>query len=382
MIYFDFTAPYQYNNILLNYKEFYQYKGRQRQGRRIKTRQGIKGSSQEMTKAVALLSGGLDSTLAVKMIIDQGIEVHALNFTSSFCTCSSGAREKGGCRSESKRVAEQFGIPLKVLTKGLDYIEIVRNPKHGYGKGINPCLDCRIYMYIQAKEYMEEIGASFIVTGEVLGQRPMSQRKDAMSIVERESGLEGLIVRPLCALQLEPTIPEKTGLVDRNKFLDVLGRSRKPQMELAEELNISDYPCPSGGCLLTDKIFSKKVRDLLVNKQDVTKKDLVLLKTGRHFRHMGNKVIIGRDETDNIRLASFVQPGDTFIEPVGFAGPVALICGAGGEEMHEFAGGLIIRYAGAKADGSRTLKAVCDGQSVEFEAASAPEELIDGARVC
>ncbi len=335
-----------------------------------------------MTKAVALLSGGLDSTLAVKMIIDQGIEVHALNFTSSFCTCSAGSREKGGCRSESRRVAEQFGIPLKVLAKGLDYIEIVRNPKHGYGKGINPCVDCRVYMFIQAKEYMLEIGASFIITGEVLGQRPMSQRRDSMSLIERESGLEGLIVRPLCALQLEPTIPEKTGLVDRSKLLDVLGRSRKPQMELASELDINDYPCPSGGCLLTDKIFSKKVRDLLVNKKDVTKKDLVLLKTGRHFRHQGVKVIIGRDEAENKLLASFVQAGDTFVEPVGFAGPVALICGGGGAEMLDFAGGLIVRYAGAKAEGRRTLKAVRDGQAMEFDAESAPEELIDGARVC
>ncbi|MDP2689892.1 MAG: hypothetical protein Q8P48_07240, partial [Deltaproteobacteria bacterium] len=318
----------------------------------------------------------------VKMIIDQGIEVHALNFTSAFCTCSSGAKEKGGCRSESKRVAEEFGIPIKVVTKGLDYIEIVRNPKHGYGKGINPCVDCRVYMFIQAKEYMKEIGASFIITGEVLGQRPMSQRKDAMRVIERESGLEGLILRPLSAKQLEPTIPEKTGLVDREKLLAVLGRSRKPQMKLAEELNINDYPCPSGGCLLTDKIFSKKVRDLLVNKADVTKKDLTLLKTGRHFRHGGVKVIVGRNEADNAKLRASVQPGDTLVEPVDFPGPVALVCGQAGQGILDFAGGLIIRYALSKAEGRCTLRASRGDGAMEFAAAPAPEDMIEEARVC
>ncbi|MFQ5735515.1 MAG: hypothetical protein ACE5GY_01460 [Thermodesulfobacteriota bacterium] len=335
-----------------------------------------------MTKAVALLSGGLDSTLAVKMMIDQGIEVHALNFTSSFCTCSAGGKDKGGCRSESRRVAEEFGIPIKVVTKGLDYIEIVRNPRHGYGKGINPCVDCRVYMFVQAKEYMKEIGASFVITGEVLGQRPMSQRKDAFRVIERESRLEGLILRPLSAKQLEPTIPEKTGLVDREKLLDVLGRSRKPQMALADDLDVNDYPCPSGGCLLTDKIFSKKVRDLLENKKDVTKKDLVLLKTGRHFRHRGVKIIVGRDEADNAKLRVMLQPGDTIIEPVDFPGPVAMVCGTDGAQARDFAGGLIIRYAGAKAEGRRTLRAVNGEKLLEFEAGPAPEAVIDEARVC
>jgi len=177
-----------------------------------------------MTKAVALLSGGLDSTLAVKMIIDQGIEVHALNFTSAFCTCTTSARKAGGCKSESRRVAEEFGIPIKVIIKGDDYIDIIRSPAHGYGKGINPCVDCRIYMFKAAKKYMEEIGASFILTGEVLGQRPMSQRRDTMRIIERDSGLEGLVLRPLCAGHLAPTIAEKEGLVDRKKLLSVAGR--------------------------------------------------------------------------------------------------------------------------------------------------------------
>lgn len=338
-----------------------------------------------MVKAVALLSGGLDSTLAVKMMIEQGIEVHALNFTSAFCTCNHGGanKEGGGCRSESKKVAEEFGIPIKVVYKGLDYIEIVRNAKHGYGKGMNPCVDCRIFMFKKAKEYMEEIGASFIITGEVLGQRPMSQRKDAFRVIERESGLEGLILRPLSAKQLEPTIPEQKGLVDRERLLDVLGRSRKQQMELAQEFELNDYPCPSGGCLLTDKIFSKKVRDLLHNKQDVNKKDLTLLKSGRHFRHEGFKIVVGKNEADNLKIRNLVQEGDTFLEPDGFPGPVALVSGDAPESVLGFAAALILRYALDKAEGKRTLKVTKNGVTSIMEAEGPlPEAVAEEARVC
>lgn len=335
------------------------------------------------TKAVALLSGGLDSTLAVKMMIEQGVEIFALNFTSVFCTCNSGGAHKGGCKSESKRVAEEFGIPIKVMLKGLDYMEVVRNAKHGYGKGINPCIDCRIYMFNIAKEYMKEVGASFIITGEVIGQRPMSQRMDAFRIVEKETGLAGLILRPLCAKHLPPTIAEQTGLVDREKLLDVSGRSRKEQMELAEELDINDYPCPSGGCLLTEKLFSKKVRDLLDNKKDISKRDLSLLKTGRHFRHNGTKIIVGRNDADNARLKALLEPGDTLVEPVGFAGPLALIPDGDGNGARAFAASLIVRYASGKADGGTKLSATRGNGSVEFEAPlPATEEMIDEARIC
>lgn len=334
-------------------------------------------------KAVALLSGGLDSTLAVKLMLEQGIEVHALNFTSSFCTCNHGGKDGGGCRSESRRVAEEFGIPLKVLVKGAEYIAIVKNPRHGYGKGMNPCVDCRIFMFKLAKDYMKEIGASFIITGEVLGQRPMSQRRDAFRVIERESGLEGLILRPLSAKQLEPTIPEKEGLVDRERLLDVLGRSRRQQIDLAEELDINNYPCPSGGCLLTDKIFSKKVRDLLTNKDYVTKKDLALLKAGRHFRYKGEKIIVGRNDDDNRKLKSMLQDGDTLVEPCAFPGPVAVLAGTDDEEVRDFAGQLIVKYALEKTEGRRTLRATKGDNSVEFEVEGpAPEPLIEDARVC
>lgn len=335
-----------------------------------------------MTKAVALLSGGLDSTLAVKMMIEQGIEVHALNFTSAFCTCNSGGAHKGGCKSEAKRVADEFNIPVKLMVKGLDYVEIVRNAKHGYGKGMNPCVDCRIYLFKAAKEYMAEIGASFVITGEVIGQRPMSQRRDTFKIIDKESGLTGLVLRPLCARHLEPTVPELTGLVDREKLLAVQGRSRREQMDLAKELDVNDYPCPSGGCLLTDKIFSKKVRDLLYGKKDVTLKDLAVLKSGRHFRFNGVKVVVGRDEADNVKLKNLVQPGETFLEPVDFPGPVAIVAGAPGGALG-FAASLILRYANAKTGGSGRIRAVCGERTEEFSVSEpAPENVIEETRIC
>ncbi len=340
-----------------------------------------------MTKAVALLSGGLDSTLAVKMMIDQGIEVHALNFTSAFCTCTSssskGSGEPRGCKSESRRVAEEFGIPIKVIVKGPEYIDIIRKPAHGHGKGLNPCVDCRIYIFVAAKKYMAEIGASFIITGEVIGQRPMSQRRDSMRLIEEESGLTGLVLRPLCAGHLEPTIPEKTGLVDRARLLSVSGRSRKPQIALAEELDVNDYPCPAGGCLLTDKIFSKKVGDLLEHNPVVEARDLALLKVGRHFRYNGSKVIVGRDERDNAKLKALAGPADMLVEPVEFPGPVAVVTKDTGSGPRDFAGRLVLRYASGKDNGKRVLKATLKDASLEFEVEGpAPEKSVQEAMVC
>ncbi|MBI5681975.1 MAG: 7-cyano-7-deazaguanine synthase [Deltaproteobacteria bacterium] len=332
-------------------------------------------------KAVALLSGGLDSTLAVKVMLEQGIEIEALNFTSAFCTCN--CREST-CRSEAQRVAKEFGIKIKVLQKGLDYVDVIRKPKYGYGQGINPCVDCRIYMHKLAKRYMEETGASFIITGEVLGQRPMSQRIDAFKSIEKESGLQGLILRPLSAKHLEPTIPENAGIVDREKLLDIIGRSRRPQMELAEDFNLENYPCPSGGCLLTDKIFSKKVRDLLEHNKNVTAKDLYILKAGRHFRINENaKVILGRDEKDNIKLKNLKQNEDILIEPLDFAGPTAIICGTADDDAVNTAGRMILRYAKEKANGNGQIKMTWGSETTIFTVDSPlDEKTIERMRIC
>ncbi|MDH4227666.1 MAG: hypothetical protein OEV59_07980 [Deltaproteobacteria bacterium] len=327
-----------------------------------------------MAKAIALLSGGLDSSLAVKMMVEQGVEVHALNFTSSFCTCNAGrktkAAEGAGCSNGARALAAELGIPIKTMVKGLEYMEVVRSPRYGYGKGINPCIDCRIYMFKAAKEYMLEIGADFIITGEVIGQRPMSQRRDAFRTVERESGLEGLILRPLCAKHLDETIPEKTGLIDRNTLMDISGRGRKPQMELAEELNITDYPCPSGGCLLTDKIFSKKVKDLLDHSPTLTIKDLQTLKVGRHFRIGGAKIVISKNEMENTSLKGLLQPGHTLIEPFGFPGPVAIVCEDEPNGAVETAARLLFKYAPKAPQTGCRVTVTRNGEITEMEVTS------------
>jgi hypothetical protein len=211
----------------------------------------------------------------------------------------------------------------------------------------------------------------------------MSQRRDNFELIEAETGLKSMILRPLCAKHLEPTKAETDGLIDRDKLMEVTGRSRKPQIELAEELNMNDYPCPSGGCLLTDKIFSKKVRDLLDHNDALTLKDLQLLKAGRHFRYHGVKVVVGKDEADNQRLRSLVQKGDTLLEPVDFAGPSAIVVGKSENGATEFAAALITRYASDKAGKGAMLTVTRDGEVEEIAAPEAPdEELLQGANVC
>jgi hypothetical protein len=297
-------------------------------------------------KALALLSGGLDSTLAVKMMLDMGIDVEALNFTSPFCTCTGKNR---GCKSEAIRVAEEFNIPIKVIHKGLDYLNIVRNPKHGYGKGLNPCVDCRIYLLRKAREYMAECGADFVITGEVLGQRPMSQRRDTLRVIERESGLEGMLLRPLSAQHFEPTVAEKEGWVDREKLLAIKGRSRKELFELAEEIDVNNYPCPAGGCLLTELSFVPKMQDLFDYSDDLDPRDFRLLKIGRHLR-VGErtKVIIGRDESDNDLLEAARQEGEAAITWLDGNTPVGVITGRQDQVCLDLAARILLRYT--KAD--------------------------------
>ncbi len=296
-----------------------------------------------MVKAIGLLSGGLDSTLAVKLMLDQGIDVVALNFITPFCNCT-----RKGCRHEASKVAKNFGIKIKVVFAGEEYIKIVRNPKYGYGKNMNPCIDCRIFMFKKAKEYMEKEGASFIFTGEVLGQRPMSQRKKIMKLIEREAGLEGLIVRPLSAHFLEPTIPEKEGIVDRSRLLAIKGRSRKQQMKLAEKFDIKDYPCPAGGCKLTDKHFSERLRDAFEHGEyDLG--NISLLKYGRHFRLPdGVKIVVGRNEMENLAIKRLAREDDLLMEVVGFGSPITLLRGDYTDEDIKIAASICVRYSDCK----------------------------------
>ena len=286
-------------------------------------------------KCVAMMSGGLDSALAAKLMLEQGIEVQGLFLSMSW-----------GCCEKEKAVscAEQLGIPLMVLSVGDAYLDVIKSPKYGYGSGMNPCVDCRIYMFRIAKKYMEEIGAGFVVTGEVLGQRPMSQMRRPLSLIEADSGLEGLLLRPLSAQLLEPTLPELLGVVDRDRLLRIAGRSRQEQMALARQDGISSYSTPAGGCLLTDEHFAKKAKDLFVHEQRPTTKDMELLTIGRHFRiGLKAKIILGRNELENLMLEGHAQEGYTCIRPK-FSGPAALVAGEWTEEARQLGVSLILRH--------------------------------------
>ncbi len=283
-------------------------------------------------KAIVLLSGGLDSILAARLMLEQGIEVEALNFLTIFCTCT-----RKGCRHAATQAAETLKIPLKIFNITEEYLEIIKKPKHGYGSNMNPCIDCRIFIFKKAKEYMREAGASFIVTGEVLGERPMSQRRDAILLIEKEAGLKGLIVRPLSAKLFEPTIPETQGIVDRNRFLEISGRSRKPQIALAKEFVITDYPCPAGGCLLTDPGYAARVKDLM-GHNELNLDNLRLLSIGRHFRFSGEaKLVVGRDKEENNILETLAKQGDIIFKLKDREGPISVLRGKASDDIIKLA---------------------------------------------
>ena len=294
-------------------------------------------------KALGLLSGGLDSTLAVKLMLEQGFEVETLSFVTPFCLCG-----RKGC--DAPDIASKFQIKLKRIFLGNEYLRILRKPKHGYGKNMNPCIDCRILMLKKAKRYAKQIGADFIFTGEVLDERPMSQHRRAMEIIEREAGLEGRILRPLSARCLPGSEAEKKGWIEREKMLDIKGRSRKRQLELARSFSLSGYPCPAGGCLLTDREFSAKLRDFFKHKRTVHLKDISLLKLGRHFRLGSNKIIVGRNETENKLLLSLKAPGDYYFEVPDCGSPTTILQGRKSSEAIRTAASLTARYSDAKRE--------------------------------
>lgn len=293
-------------------------------------------------KAIALLSGGLDSTLAIKLIKDQDIQIIALNLKTPFCLCD--RKTPSSCGSHSRKVANNLGIEFRRIYVTDEFLTILKNPKYGYGSNINPCIDCRILLFKKAKEIMYKEGASFVITGEVLGQRPMSQHKQALRIIEKEAGLEGMVLRPLSAQLLRETIPEREGWVKRHKLLNFSGRSRKPQMRLAKDFEIKDYPCPAGGCLLTNSEFAKKVKDLIEHKE-LNLDNIELLKTGRHFRLSSNvKLIVGRNKKENEQLINLVKKGDYLFMPKEIAGPTALGRGDFNDELIKLSCSITCRY--------------------------------------
>ena len=285
-------------------------------------------------RAVGLLSGGLDSALAAKLLLEQGIEVIGLHLDSPTA-----------CRSDVRELARELGIPLEVRAKGEAYLRLLRQPRWGYGRNMNPCVDCRVFMFQLGRPYLEEFDARFLFSGEVLGQRPMSQTREAMLLIDRASDLQGWILRPLSARLLPETEPERRGWVDRARLLAIRGRGRNEQIALAERWGLKRYQSPGGGCLLTDPLFSRKLRDLFDHRPAASVGDVELLRVGRHFRFgPGLTIVLGRRFEENRRLADFEGEDRWLVEPVDFGGPSALVCGARDEVNLARAVTLIARH--------------------------------------
>jgi tRNA-specific 2-thiouridylase len=289
-------------------------------------------------KALCVFSGGLDSMLAAGLIRAQGVDVLALFFETPFFSSK-----------KARKSARHMDLPFRVVDITECHLEVVKRPKHGYGGNMNPCIDCHTLMFRIAGEMLEQQGASFVLTGEVLGQRPMSQNRRSLSLIASESGLGGLLLRPLCAKHLPPTIPEEQGWVKRDLLMAFQGRSRKPQMELARELSISEYPAPAGGCLLTDMVFSRRLKDLLSSSADPDLREIELLKVGRHFRvHAHAKVVAGRNQMENEMIRTLYRDKDFMLTSVSMPGPTVLLVGNDLDGSLEFAKSLTAAYSDSR----------------------------------
>jgi tRNA-specific 2-thiouridylase len=339
-------------------------------------------------KAVSLISGGLDSMLATRVILDQGIHVEGINFFTGFCVEGHTHAIRSKDKKKEKRnnalwVAEELGIKLHIIDVIEEYKDVVLNPKHGYGQHLNPCLDCKIFMVNKAAAWawMEENDFDFIITGEVIGQRPMSQRKATMPIIARESGADDRLLRPLCAKNLPLTLPEREGWVDRDRLFGFHGRNRTPQIELAESLGIEEYSQPAGGCcFLTDKSYASKLGDLWQSRgeRDYELDDIMLLKVGRHLRPAPNyKLIISREEGENHYLTGY-QHEHTTIRTVSHPGPVTIVDGAPGDDDLLFAARIAARYSQGRGGDRVTLSITPpgkDGREVTVTPLAATEVL-------
>lgn len=304
-------------------------------------------------KAVGMLSGGLDSILAARVMLEQGIHVTPVHVRTGLTYAR---RNRLAGREPSpppapQQAAETLGLDLVTIDAFEAYIPVILDPQHGYGSAMNPCVDCRVFLLRQARRWMEEHDHDFIFTGEVLGQRPNSQMRPSLDVVERESGLEGRLLRPLSAKLLEPTIPEKRGWVDRDRLYGFHGRSRKPQMELARKFGITDYPQPAGGCcFLVDQNYSRRLEDFLSHEgaEAITNQRAFLLSLGRHLRlPSGRKVIVGRHKRENAYLEERNDEG-VLMTTLDVSGPTTLLSGSPPDHEVELAARITARYAGIK----------------------------------
>jgi tRNA-uridine 2-sulfurtransferase len=330
-----------------------------------------------MPKAIALLSGGLDSLLAAKIVQDQKVEVIGLHLSSPF-----------GCSEQVTEVATALGIRLIVKPKGEAYLDLLKNPEHGYGANFNPCIDCRIFMFTLADEVRRAEGADFILTGEVVGQRPFSQRRKAMEFIAKKSALEDRVLRPLSAHSFEPTLPEREGWVQRAILPQISGRGRKAQLELASRYGFSQYSAPAGGCLLTDAGFSRKARDYFENENTPRSSrlsEVELLRLGRHFRLSPvAKVILARNERENVQLAerwTAMQSRSALFSPMDFEGPLAIAFGPFTTVDRQLVGELIVRYAREAGSLSKINCRTSEGSQVYSVSKAITEERLLEMRI-
>ncbi|THB79627.1 MAG: thiamine biosynthesis protein [Desulfobulbaceae bacterium] len=278
-------------------------------------------------RAISLFSGGLDSICATRLVMEQGIEVIALKFVSPFFGYEALLDQETYCR-EAK---DKYGINVRIIDISEDYLEMLRNPPHGFGKYFNPCIDCKIFMLQRAKELLVEYDASFLITGEVLGQRPMSQRRDTLNVIERDSGSRSILLRPLSAKLMKETEAEVRGLVDREKLLDFSGRGRSRQIALARSYGITDFPAPAGGCILADPILSRRIQrayngTFVLKLVDINVHDILLMLVGRQYLFPGGGwFILGRDEKENLRIDELIESGDIRFGIEERPGPVAIL---------------------------------------------------------
>ena len=310
----------------------------------------------EQRKALALISGGLDSLLAAKVVMEQGVHVEGVNFFTGFCVegHTHAIRKKDKARPKRNNAlwsAETLGIKLHIVDIVEEYKEVVFNPKHGYGAHLNPCLDCKIFMVEKAKEWIEKNDFDFVITGEVIGQRPKSQRKDTMPVVQRESGIDDRLLRPLCARNLPETLPEREGWVKREQLYDFSGRTRKPQMALAKQFGFEDYAQPAGGCcFLTDEQYSVKLADLWQarGEKQYEMDDIMLLKVGRHIRPAPHfKIIVSREEGEGKFMQGY-RKQYPHLKTTSHGGPLALLDGTPSEDDIQLAARIVARYSQGK----------------------------------
>lgn len=343
------------------------------------SRQNGDKPEEKKPKAIALLSGGLDSSLAVRMMLEQGVDVEAVAIKTPFCDFDCGK----GCGHRVKEVADELGIKLKTVYFGEEYLRMLKNPKYGYGSGMNPCIDCRGMMYNAAKEHMEKTGADFVITGEVLFQRPMSQNNRALHIIENETGMEGKVLRPLSAKHLAPTDAEKSGLIKRENMGDIKGRSRKGQLALAKQFGIAEPPNAAGGCLLTDPAFSKRVEDIMDHCDDIpTLNDIELLKVGRHFRLTSDaKLVVGRNKDENEVIKALVTEGDVVMEAKDYVGPACILRGRHDDDLVTKCAAIVLRYSDAPKDAESKVRVAIDGSETEIIAMPAEGSAVDALRI-